>query len=167
VLYSKPDCHLCDVAKKIIAACQQERAFALRVVDISGDAQLLAQYGNDIPVVTLDGKEIARHFIRRDQLLQAVDEAAKTTTFKVAETPPPKIMNKKNLTFLFAGALVGVALSASVLSLRAEDPPDPTMEMLKKIHAQGEKLVEGQEAMKKELAEIKSEVQFIKARSGQ
>lgn len=76
-------------------------------------------------------------------------------------------MNQKNLTFLFAGAIVGVALSASVLTLRAEDPPDPTMEMLKKIHAQGEKLVEGQEAMKKELAEIKSEVLFIKARSGQ
>lgn len=91
VLYSKPDCHLCDVAKKIIAACQQERPFALRVVDISGDAQLIAQFGNDIPVVMLGKKEIARHFVRRDQLLQAVDEAAKTTTVHTAETPPPTL----------------------------------------------------------------------------
>jgi hypothetical protein len=76
-------------------------------------------------------------------------------------------MNKKNITLLLAGAIVGVALSASVLTLRAQDPPDPTMEMLKKIHAQNEKLLEGQDAIKKELAEIKSEVLFIKARSGQ
>ncbi len=90
VMYSKPDCHLCDVAQKIIAACQRERAFALRVVDISLDARLAAQYGNDIPVVMLGGREIARHCVRRDQLLQAVDEAAIKTTFNAAEPPPEK-----------------------------------------------------------------------------
>ncbi|GEM_PF-3009872 len=76
-------------------------------------------------------------------------------------------MNKKNITLILAGAIVGVALSASVLTLRANDPPDPAMEMLKKIHAQGEKLIEGQEAAKKELTEIKTDVQFIKASSRQ
>jgi glutaredoxin len=91
VLYSKPDCHLCDAAKKIIAACQRQRPFALRVVDISCDPQLMSRFANDIPLVFLDGREIARHFVRHDQLLQAVDEAAKKTTFNAAQPPPQKL----------------------------------------------------------------------------
>jgi predicted DCC family thiol-disulfide oxidoreductase YuxK len=88
VLYSKPGCHLCDVAKKIILACRQKRQFALRVVDVSQDALLMERYGNDIPVVTLNGREIARHLLRHDALLQAVDEAAKKMSFNEAHQPP-------------------------------------------------------------------------------
>ncbi len=69
-IYSKPGCHLCDLAKDVLQRCRQQREFALEEVDISQDAELLARYGNDIPVILLDGEEIARHFVRERQVLE-------------------------------------------------------------------------------------------------
>ena len=69
-IYSKPDCHLCDRAKEVVERCQQNVDFILEVVDISRNAELLARYRNDIPVILLDGSEIARHFVRERQLLE-------------------------------------------------------------------------------------------------
>ena len=69
-IYSKPDCHLCERAKEVIARCRQKTEFALVEVDISQDAELLGRYGNDIPVILLDGSEIARHFVRERKLLE-------------------------------------------------------------------------------------------------
>lgn len=64
-IYSKPGCHLCDRAKEVVQRCQVEFA----EVDISGNADLEARYGHDIPVILLDGVEIARHFVRERNLL--------------------------------------------------------------------------------------------------
>ena len=69
-LYTKPGCHLCDIAKAVIVRCQHKIPFQLEVVDISADANLLTRYGHDIPVILLDGVEIARHFVREHNLLE-------------------------------------------------------------------------------------------------
>ena len=65
-IYSKPGCHLCDRAKEVIERCRVE----CEVVDISGNVELEARYGLDIPVILLDGVEIARHFVREHKLLE-------------------------------------------------------------------------------------------------
>lgn len=65
-LYSKPGCHLCDRAKEVIERCRAP----YEVVNISGNADLEARYGHDIPVILLDGVEIARHFVRERNLLE-------------------------------------------------------------------------------------------------
>jgi len=69
-IYSKPGCHLCDLAKDVLRRCRQQVEFTLEEQDISQDAELLARYGNDIPVILLDGQEIARHFVRERQMLE-------------------------------------------------------------------------------------------------
>jgi glutaredoxin len=69
-IYSKPDCHLCDVAKDVIDHCRQQVDFVLEVVDISQDPELFERYRSDIPVILLDGEEIARHFVRERKLLE-------------------------------------------------------------------------------------------------
>jgi len=69
-IYSKPDCHLCDVAKGVVDRCRAKVDFALEVVDISQNPELLERYRHDIPVILLDGKEIARHFVRERKLLE-------------------------------------------------------------------------------------------------
>ena len=69
-VYSKPDCHLCERAKQVIARCQQKVDFALEEVDISQSAELFERYRDDIPVILLDGSEIARHFVRERKLLE-------------------------------------------------------------------------------------------------
>jgi glutaredoxin len=69
-IYSKPDCHLCDRAKEVVERCKEKVDLTLEVVDISQKPELLAQYHHDIPVILLDGKEIARHFVRERKLLE-------------------------------------------------------------------------------------------------
>jgi glutaredoxin len=69
-IYSKPDCHLCDRAKEVIERCRAKVEFAIEVVDISQNPELLERYHDDIPVILLDGNEIARHFVRERKLLE-------------------------------------------------------------------------------------------------
>ena len=77
-------------------------------------------------------------------------------------------MKLKNIMLVIAGVTLGVALSASVLKVGAVDKPeDVTAAALKKLVEQNEKLLGGQEAMMKDIAAIKADVQFLKARSGQ
>ena len=69
-IYSKPDCHLCDRAKEVVERCRSKADFTVEVIDISQDPELFERYRNDIPLIFLDGKEIARHFVRERQLLK-------------------------------------------------------------------------------------------------
>jgi len=61
VIFSRPGCHLCDEAMRVIEAVRSEVPFALSIVDVSRDGALEARYGRDIPVVTFDGREAFRH----------------------------------------------------------------------------------------------------------
>jgi glutaredoxin len=69
-IYSKPGCHLCDRAKEVIERCRAKVEFEIEVVDISQNPELLQRYHDDIPVILLDGNEIARHFVRERKLLE-------------------------------------------------------------------------------------------------
>jgi glutaredoxin len=69
-IYTKPGCHLCDLAKEVIERCRKKIDFRLVVIDISQNPELLERYRDDIPVILLDGKEIARHVVRERQLLE-------------------------------------------------------------------------------------------------
>jgi hypothetical protein len=57
---------LCDRAKEVIERCRVD----FEVVNISGSPELEARYGQDLPVILLDGREIARHFVRERNLLE-------------------------------------------------------------------------------------------------
>jgi len=77
-IYSKPDCHLCDRAKDVVERCRSKADFTVEVIDISQDPELFERYRNDIPVILLDGREIARHFVRERQLLKLLSKSTNT-----------------------------------------------------------------------------------------
>ena len=56
VLYTRAGCCLCDGAQRVLERARGRFGFALREVDIAGDADLEAAYGEAIPVVTVDGQ---------------------------------------------------------------------------------------------------------------
>ena len=60
-LYSKPGCHLCDDMKETIDRIATRVPLTLRIVDITGDAQLEAAYGLEIPVLLIDGHKAAKY----------------------------------------------------------------------------------------------------------
>jgi glutaredoxin len=57
VLYSRPGCHLCDVARETIVAQRERLGFDFEEVDIEADEELELEYGIRIPVVEVDGEE--------------------------------------------------------------------------------------------------------------
>ncbi|WP_370616407.1 glutaredoxin family protein [Mumia sp. Pv 4-285] len=57
VVYSKPGCHLCEDAVALVAQVCDELGQAWREVDISGDAELMRTYGEQIPVTFVDGRQ--------------------------------------------------------------------------------------------------------------
>lgn len=57
VLYSRPGCHLCDVARETILAHRERLGFEFEEVDIEADEKLELEYGIRIPVVDVDGEE--------------------------------------------------------------------------------------------------------------
>jgi glutaredoxin-like protein DUF836 len=57
VMFSRPGCHLCDVARNEILAVQRRDPFVFEEISIEGDDALELEYGIRIPVVTVDGLE--------------------------------------------------------------------------------------------------------------
>jgi glutaredoxin len=58
-LYGKPGCHLCDEARQVLARLDVD----IREVDVSADPRLHAEYGERIPVVELNGEEVAQFHV--------------------------------------------------------------------------------------------------------
>lgn len=67
-LYSKPGCHLCDEMKQVIDAVGARVPLRLEVIDISGDPDLTARYGLEIPVLLIDGRKAAKFRITGREL---------------------------------------------------------------------------------------------------
>jgi len=72
VLYSKPGCHLCEPVRDVILAMQMERQFDFEVRNIEDDPADFEKYKHAIPVVLVNGREIARHKLTRIQLETAL-----------------------------------------------------------------------------------------------
>lgn len=55
-LIGKPDCHLCDDARAVVAALASELGFTWEEKDITADAELHRRYWEEIPVTLVDGQ---------------------------------------------------------------------------------------------------------------
>jgi len=77
-IISKPDCHLCDVAREIVetvvAELPEQAGAAVEVEELSilDDAALHAQWWEKIPVVLIDGAFHAHWRVSPDRLRAAL-----------------------------------------------------------------------------------------------
>ena len=55
-MYTREGCHLCEDAWRLLEQYRSKHAFALEAIDVDGDPALVEQFGNCVPVVTIDGK---------------------------------------------------------------------------------------------------------------
>ena len=74
-LFGRPDCHLCDDAERLLRELQAKFSFGLVKVSIESDPKLEHQYRWAIPVVAVEGREVARAPIRAASLEAALREA--------------------------------------------------------------------------------------------
>ena len=56
-LYSRSNCHLCDVAMETLTNLQGELKFEIEKLLIDGDAELETKYGEQVPVILINGKQ--------------------------------------------------------------------------------------------------------------
>jgi len=56
-LYGKPGCHLCDDARAIVEQVCAELGVGWTEIDITQDPALFEQYGEQIPVTLVDGRQ--------------------------------------------------------------------------------------------------------------
>jgi len=76
ILYTKPGCHLCEPVAATIAEAAKVRRFESVTRNILDDPADFERYRHAIPVVTVDGVEVARYRLSLRQLLDAIDRAA-------------------------------------------------------------------------------------------
>lgn len=55
-VYMRPGCHLCDVAREVVAQVCAELGESFVEIDINSDGALLAAYSDEIPVTVVDGR---------------------------------------------------------------------------------------------------------------
>ena len=65
-LYARPDCHLCEEARRGLEDLGREVRFVLEEVDIDSSDALLRRHLERIPVVEVDGTEVCELFLDVD-----------------------------------------------------------------------------------------------------
>ncbi len=55
-VYSHHGCHLCEDAVKTLESMREELAFEIEIIYIDGDAELEKLYGNEVPVIHINGE---------------------------------------------------------------------------------------------------------------
>jgi glutaredoxin len=68
IIYSKKDCHLCDIAKETLLKVQQELPFLLNEIDIERDKTAFERYKYLIPVIEIDGEKVFNYRIDENEL---------------------------------------------------------------------------------------------------
>ena len=75
-VYSRQDCGLCDEVLAHLAALGNRYTFHVSTIDIDADASLQARYGEQIPVVHVNGRAIGWGRIPPALLEQHIARAA-------------------------------------------------------------------------------------------
>ena len=55
-IYSRHGCHLCEVAEATLSSLKDELNFEIEVKYIDGSIELEKLYGNEVPVIHIDGE---------------------------------------------------------------------------------------------------------------
>jgi hypothetical protein len=72
---SRVNCHLCDVAKEVVARVTQDTGVSWTEVDVDTDPALLAEYSDLVPVIIVDGKVHDYWRVSEDRLRQVLAAA--------------------------------------------------------------------------------------------
>src|SRR5262245_47231001 len=54
-LYSRVDCHLCHEMRAIVDRVVRQVAATVEEIDVDGDPALVARYGDEVPVLLVNG----------------------------------------------------------------------------------------------------------------
>ena len=70
IIYSKPDCCLCDVAKNKLLQLQRLHQFVLREVNILEDPTAYKKFKEEIPVIFINGKKAFKYHLDEERFVR-------------------------------------------------------------------------------------------------
>jgi thioredoxin-like negative regulator of GroEL len=68
VLYSRPECHLCDALTEQLEPLLEGRSVELTIVDVDSSVALERRYGLRIPVLVADDVELSGYPLDEDRV---------------------------------------------------------------------------------------------------
>lgn len=80
-IFSKRDCHLCDIAKATLVKVQEEIPFELQTIDITGDRELFSEYKEQIPVIFINGSKAFKYRVDENELRKRLVRLAPAAGF--------------------------------------------------------------------------------------
>jgi glutaredoxin len=80
-LITRQGCHLCEVAEAELArivsafsALNPDKPYTVEVLDVDSDSELIAKYSEEVPVLLLNGEQIAFFQIDAERVLKKLEE---------------------------------------------------------------------------------------------
>jgi len=72
VMYGKPGCHLCDVAREVVEIVCADVGLDFTEINIWDDPASADLYAARVPVIVVDGREVAQFRVDSQQLRAAL-----------------------------------------------------------------------------------------------
>jgi len=72
-LLGRTYCHLCDDMLAALKPYRERYGFELNVIDVDADVELERAYGEKVPVLLLDEREICHYYLDADALTAVVE----------------------------------------------------------------------------------------------
>ena len=73
-VYSRHGCHLCEDAVKTLESLREELAFEIEIIYIDGDAELEKLYGNEVPVIHINGEHHDFYRVDRERFRTSLEK---------------------------------------------------------------------------------------------
>ncbi len=71
-VYTRVDCHLCEVALQQVESIAAESGASWSAVDVDADQDDRAEYGDRVPVILVDGVEHGYYRVEPERLRRAL-----------------------------------------------------------------------------------------------
>ncbi len=82
ILYTRDECGLCREAEEVLRRLGRKIQFELEVVEIEGDPELRGRYWDRVPVVAVEGKEVAAAPIDEGRLRAALRDEGRDAIYR-------------------------------------------------------------------------------------
>lgn len=89
VIYSRRECHLCEVAKAVVAPVARARGVEVETVDVDSSRELADLYGNEVPVVFVNGRKAFKYRVDAKKLEALLDRTVVPAPDDPPDVPPP------------------------------------------------------------------------------
>ena len=73
VLYTRAGCYLCDQVKATLSRLEKRGSFTWKEVDVDSDPELQRQFGEQVPVVFIDGKKAFKYRMEERDFLRVLE----------------------------------------------------------------------------------------------